>query len=604
MRNAILCSRKFTLVRISSAVGLLSLCCLLVWLSWLINQADYTRREGIVIVGVDSSPLVRYGPEVSTNNNNGYHSKSYNVEMSHGAIPDTSPSGEKKTLPKEFYFSMRSDSNDTKFDNTYTSGFNPQCLKRDYGNLMDWPTASIIITFCDNELLSDILHTLHSIIQRTPTSLVKEILLIGDNTTKEDLKQTLDNYCKAVFGRKVHIYRTTATIGLIRARLFAARVASGDVIVMLDAHMEVQEKWLEALLFEIKKDRKLLASITMDWMSPNEDGRWHYNYGPGNFLCYFDWNLIFGYSWPSPTWDTIYKKDSTVPLPSPCSIGNWAMDRSFFIEVGELDNGMQMWGGENIDLAIRTWLFGGRSVLIPCSHAAHQERPNQREYRNSWIRQKYRNYKRLVEVWFDGYKKYFYKMYPELVHVDPGDLSSRLELKKRAKHNFSWFLKHVYPQLGLYDVSSLAYGRAIFLSRSGLVRVGAAMILPTKLSSSTPLNYVEALHHLDSNSLPIWTHWKDGPIKAVGHNLCMTYDTLTNMVQLMMCDPCNINQRWRWEKYTPLYDLMLTLTPTGNGNSVVSGWNQTVIRELNTLRTLWPTIVTPVDGNSHLLCVE
>ena len=47
-----------------------------------------------------------------------------------------------------------------------------------------------------------------------------------------------------MFGRKVHIYRTTATIGLIRARLFAARVASGDVIVMLDAHMEVQEKWL------------------------------------------------------------------------------------------------------------------------------------------------------------------------------------------------------------------------------------------------------------------------------------------------------------------------------------------------------------------------
>jgi len=64
---------------------------------------------------------------------------------------------------------------------------------------------------------------------------------------------------------------------------------------------------------------------------------------------------------------------------------------------------------------VQTWLFGGRSVLIPCSHAAHQERPNQREYRNSWIRQKYRNYKRLVEVWFDGYKKYFYKMYPELV---------------------------------------------------------------------------------------------------------------------------------------------------------------------------------------------
>jgi hypothetical protein len=29
------------------------------------------------------------------------------------------------------------------------------------------------------------------------------------------------------------------------------------------------------------------------------------------------------------------------------------MDKSFFIEIGELDEGMKMWGGENIDLAIR-----------------------------------------------------------------------------------------------------------------------------------------------------------------------------------------------------------------------------------------------------------
>jgi hypothetical protein len=78
--------------------------------------------------------------------------------------------------------------------------------------------------------------------------------------------------------------------------------------------------------------------------------------------------------------------------------------------------------------------------------------------------------------------------------VDPGDLSSRLELKKRAKHNFSWFLKHVYPQLGLYDVSSLAYGRVstngsvnnlvcvcvcvcVLLGESGLLQVFTHMFI-------------------------------------------------------------------------------------------------------------------------------
>ena len=38
---------------------------------------------------------------------------------------------------------------------------------------------------------------------------------------------------------------------------------------------------------------------------------------------------------------------------SAVTVGNWAMDRSWFEEVGAFDEGMQRWGGENIDLAVR-----------------------------------------------------------------------------------------------------------------------------------------------------------------------------------------------------------------------------------------------------------
>ena len=40
-----------------------------------------------------------------------------------------------------------------------------------------------------------------------------------------------------------------------------------------------------------------------------------------------------------------------------CTIGHWAMDRDFFNEIGGLDPGMQLWGGENIDIAIRVILY-------------------------------------------------------------------------------------------------------------------------------------------------------------------------------------------------------------------------------------------------------
>ena len=39
---------------------------------------------------------------------------------------------------------------------------------------------------------------------------------------------------------------------------------------------------------------------------------------------------------------------------SPMTIGaGWAIDRQFFKDIGEFDEGMELWGGENIDLPLR-----------------------------------------------------------------------------------------------------------------------------------------------------------------------------------------------------------------------------------------------------------
>ena len=53
-------------------------------------------------------------------------------------------------------------------------------------------------------------------------------------------------------------------------------------------------------------------------------------------------------------------------------------------------------------------------INVPCSHVAHLELKESRSYRAKWTALIEMNYKRVAEVWFDDYKKYFYMMRPHL----------------------------------------------------------------------------------------------------------------------------------------------------------------------------------------------
>jgi polypeptide N-acetylgalactosaminyltransferase len=90
------------------------------------------------------------------------------------------------------------------------------CLNKTY--LADLPSVSIIITFY-NEYHKVLTRTIHSIINRTPKELLKEIIMINDGSDNEDCHEPFENYVENNFDSKiVRIIKMPVRSGLIQAR--------------------------------------------------------------------------------------------------------------------------------------------------------------------------------------------------------------------------------------------------------------------------------------------------------------------------------------------------------------------------------------------------
>ena len=123
------------------------------------------------------------------------------------------------------------------------------------------------------------------------------------------------------------------------------------------------------------------------------------------------------------------------------------MDREYFYSLGEYDEGMDIWGGENIEISFRIWLCGGRMEIVPCSRVGHVFRQFRPYSSPKGVDTATRNSARVAEVWLDGYKEHFYQLRPAARNMDIGDVSQRKELRERLKcESFRWFLDNVHPE--------------------------------------------------------------------------------------------------------------------------------------------------------------
>ncbi|KAA0703319.1 Polypeptide N-acetylgalactosaminyltransferase 1 [Triplophysa tibetana] len=294
----------------------------------------------------------------------------------------------------------------------------------------DLPRTSVVIVF-HNEAWTTLLRTVHSVIDRSPRQLLEEIVLVDDASERNFLKRQLEQYVRRL-EVPVRVIRMEQRSGLIRARLKGASISTGQVITFLDAHCECTTGWLEPLLARIRLDKRTVVCPIIDVISDDT-----FEYMAGSDMTYggFNWKLNFRW-YPVPQREMDRRKgDRTLPVRTPTMAGGlFSIDRDYFQEIGTYDAGMDIWGGENLEISFRIWQCGGTLEIVTCSHVGHVFRkatPYTFPGGTGQIINK--NNRRLAEVWMDEFKNFFYIISPGVTKVDYGDISSRSSLRQRLQ---------------------------------------------------------------------------------------------------------------------------------------------------------------------------
>ena len=171
------------------------------------------------------------------------------------------------------------------------------------------------------------------------------------HTSVADLKEKLENYIKQE--SKIKLIRHKKREGLIRARMTGANAATGQVLLFLDSHCEVNLGWLEPLLERIYINRSNVVCPVIDVINL-DTLEYSTIRGPPGVRGGFNWNLQF--KWKKiPDYEQKRRGyDETREVKSPTMAGGlFAIDREFFYKIGAYDPGMDIWGGENLELSFR-----------------------------------------------------------------------------------------------------------------------------------------------------------------------------------------------------------------------------------------------------------
>uniref|UniRef100_A0A3P9IY90 Polypeptide N-acetylgalactosaminyltransferase n=1 Tax=Oryzias latipes TaxID=8090 RepID=A0A3P9IY90_ORYLA len=478
---------------------------------------------------------------------------------------------------KEFGFNMVA-SDMISMDRTISDLRNDECKYWHYDDRL--LTSSVVIVF-HNEGWSTLMRTVHSVIKRTPRQYLAEIVMIDDFSNKVHLKERLEEYIKQWNGL-VKLFRNDKREGLIQARSIGAKKATkGQVLIYLDAHCEVGINWYAPLIAPISKDRTVCTVPLIDYIDGNVYSMEPQQGGDEDGLARgaWDWSLLWKRV-PLSQKEKSKRQHTTQPYRSPAMAGGlFAIERDYFFELGLYDPGLQIWGGENFEISYKIWQCGGQLLFVPCSRVGHiyrlqgwQGNPPPAHVGSSPT---LKNYVRVVEVWWDEYKDFFYASRPETLTLAYGDIS---ELKRfREEHrckSFKWFMEEIaydipvhYPlppknvewgeirgfetsycidSMGHTNGGNVEIGPCHRMGGNQLFRINEAnQLMQYDQCLTRGDNAAVIITHCDRNQYTEWKYFKD--LHRFTHmptGKCMDRSDLLHKVFISDCDTSKTTQKW------------------------------------------------------------
>ncbi|KAM9774464.1 polypeptide N-acetylgalactosaminyltransferase 11 [Syngnathus typhle] len=419
------------------------------------------------------------------------------------------------------------------------------------------PYASVVICFF-NEAISALTRTVQSVLDRTPAHLLHEIILVDDHSELAELKDDLDHYVREQLPRNVKLLRNQKREGLIRGRMIGAKHATGEVLVFLDSHCEVNQAWLQPLLAAIRSQRRAVVCPVIDIISADTLA-----YSPSPVVRGgFNWGLHFKWD-PVPAAQLAGPRGAIAPIRSPTMAGGlFAMDRDYFNELGQYDAGMDIWGGENLEISFRIWMCGGELLIIPCSRVGHIFRKRRPYGSPGGHDTMAHNSLRLAHVWMDDYKEHFLSLRPELRERDFGDISQRLALRKRLQcRSFSWYLDNVYPEINnklqappLLSNKKAARPRVLRRGRLHNIASGRCLVAQTRVSHKGDTVVLRPCDPGDPEQE--WTYDDEGQLILSGL-LCLDMSEVrtADPPRLMKCHGSGGSQQWSLGKSARVYQV-------------------------------------------------
>lgn len=134
------------------------------------------------------------------------------------------------------------------------------------------------------------MRSVHSVINRAPAHLLKEVILVNDHSDKKELYDELEDYLSKNFAGKAHVIHLPARSGLITARIAGAIAATGDVLVFLDSHIEANTNYLPPLLDPIAEDYRTCVCPFIDVIDKKD---YQYRAQDEGQRGAFEWNFLY-----------------------------------------------------------------------------------------------------------------------------------------------------------------------------------------------------------------------------------------------------------------------------------------------------------------------